>query len=208
VDEIRAGEHVFDFEFHKGGNNHGYSYFAVNVKNHRWPDLPKKYEYKLERLDAIKHETREILERWAWDDTQEQWWDWATDYAQQLHLGKVYSTGRSSGWLILHEYTLDAVRYLGDSYESSCKHCDNGWTEHAKGQCLFLPTRFLSCEESSLESLKTLQLFAKNIRESADYAPKDYLVNLRSRIDDAWADYQAAKKGKSDGVRSANSATT
>ena len=79
---------------------------AVNVKRFTYPDV---YDV-MDAFDCTEEAAQQAL-NWAFDSTQELFWQEAAQNLAEIHLiphfGRVqtYSAGRSAGWLIAHGLT-------------------------------------------------------------------------------------------------------
>ena len=124
----------FSIELQYHGQDHGYMvYAAANVKYPYGAKLPKKYDEWLERLRSKNSKKAEQLEQWAWENTAEWYWEQVKEEADNLGLCKVYSVGRSGGWLVLDDYTRERVAQLVESINDYRCVCGLHFMDHFTG---------------------------------------------------------------------------
>lgn len=145
-------ERLTDYCFRKG-------VLALNVKvyNYKLPDETKR------RLKALtKDQEYSVLEA-AEDRAREDFWNWAKERADELDLEKLYSDGRSGGWMILPSFTSYSLEVLQFDLENTCLYCDLDFGNHADGKCLYNAGTFTPDYASGLNTLDRLEQFSKDI---------------------------------------------
>lgn len=163
--------HTFEFYFH--GTHMGYHpRLAVCVKNYAPRD---RLEPFLEQLLDDHPDVKDRLELNAWENTQEEWWDWATGEAYKY---KIYSCGRSGGWLYFDKYDPERIEELADG-GNLCDDCGQGWEAHPTAEC----SRFVHAG-TELDTLKELEGLCKMFADSLKQVPAHLADSLRFLIED------------------------
>jgi len=194
--ELEVAGETFEFSLHNTGCG-GPCYAAACVKyQFSTLKLPKVYQHKLDRLIEKGEFAQNSLDDAVFESCQTDWWEWATDRVAELGLGKIYSAGRSGGWLILHDWPESRLEgLLGDP---ECHYCGLPYREHAAGnKCLYEPTWYKPIEDADIERLRTIHAFLQECEESVKtYVPVSMRDEYKYRIDEAWADHQQRRKEK------------
>lgn len=90
-----------DIEYHSDGS-YGTRHAAINVKVH-WFNKAQKLNTYYERIGIDYNEFSEIM-WYTFEGMAELFWEDANDQAKDFGFQKVYSEGRSGGWLVPYPY--------------------------------------------------------------------------------------------------------
>jgi hypothetical protein len=182
--EVTVAGESFRFETHRRG--YGYaSNIAVNVKVY---ELAKPWSEEARKaFNALPEKLQDQAVDLAWEDAQRDWWEEARDKARELGLGTVSSEGRSGGWLVLDDWTMDRVEEVaeevqlccackpgtsgreqcgepyekhrpGDLFESPwCENCGDTMLQHVRGYCPLVPGSTYAAHTYQSEQLDVLR---------------------------------------------------
>lgn len=134
------------------------SLLALNVK---------VYNYKLS--DDVKKSLKTVDDSVLYkaeDRAREDFWDWVADFADETFCEKVYSDGRSGGWLIIPKYTSSYLEQVIYDIERFCAHCEFSYEQHAGGKCLYDVTSFTADYSSGLDLLDKLEYFSGHVKKT------------------------------------------
>ena len=202
-------EFKIELDYHNSGNS-GPSYVATNVKCYHWENkLPKKYDAWLERLRGRDHKKAERLEQYAYENVHQRFWEDAAEQAADAGLGKIYSAGRSGGWLTLYDYPKGQIENLVDIVNSYKCVCGMHFMDHPRGKCLFNAQSFqfdddldspAAVERDVLEAVQLLYLIQQFLNDQTEWARKygsqEYVHELKFRIDEEMEECRAARATK------------
>ena len=200
---FHVGPINYSIDTHNSGMGHEL-FAAANVKLYHRGKLPQKYQKKLERLYAVKETTEGAFENWVWEAFQEHWWEQFKEDAEEQDLGKVYSAGRSGGWLVLDAFHRSRIEQLVEHAQISCWHCKKTFGFHAgkDHHCLFAATCFESADydettyseiEESAALLVKVATFLKKCEDNVrNFAPADFVYNQKFIIDNRGENYRAS----------------
>lgn len=182
----------------------GDRYAAANIRLENFGSLPKTYQRKLNRLYAVNWTNAQAVDQNVWEDFTESWWDRFRTDAVDEGLGKVYSAGRSGGWLVLNDYPESRLERLLELVRIPCQACDKTFSTHVglKCQCLFSSTSFTDPDDTDFDELQnaadTLVRVANFLKKCEDdvgeYSTPDYVHTLKYVIDGLWESYRESAK--------------
>jgi hypothetical protein len=198
--EVLVRGKTYRIDTHRSGYG-GPQYAAANVKLGSQPPLSKEHQEKYDAMTEdgwLLEATWDAYSQYARDDTVESWWEDAKERALKWKLGKVYSAGRSSGWLILDDYTSESLGILEENGRGSkCDHCNTYFDEHVKGKCLFVMHTYESHSPPDANVQFTLLCiirFLRNCERSVRlWAGAALVMNMEFQIDQLWEEYQGSK---------------
>jgi hypothetical protein len=197
TETFSAAGSEFEFDFY----GRHFDCVGVNVKAHQAYDykLPKGYKKKLETLQkesSVRDLENEYFS-WAWDGVGEQWWEQATEAAQDRDLGKIECVGSQGGYLIVKKFTREYVFDIITVLESECAHCEQPYAQHMRGKCLFDHSQFQSAEPEYLKQLERLKDYLEVMQRDAksDWIPESIAESMVFYIDRAWEERRNAKSG-------------
>lgn len=163
---------------------------SAYIKAHSYPDeddLSPEYKEKWDALVGEDDDMKYRLHAWAFESVQEYWWDWAKEEAESRGFGKVFSTGRQGGYLILPDWNEEKLNgYLNDIYEA-CANCQEHFDAHFRGKCLYQPARFYPKDKDALSTLVSLLRYIRMLELSLKtWVPLQYKDELENQIQWAW----------------------
>lgn len=195
--EVTLRGKTYKIETHREGYG-GPQYAAANIKLHTWPEPDSAHTEKLEQMqesDWLSEDRWRSEQNYAWEDAAAEWWEWSKQKAKDWGLGRVYSTGRQGGYIVLDAFPESRVVDLEDGARGDkCVHCRTYYVAHARGKCLYGPTMYeahMPPDRGSQASLLEVIRFLKQCERSVKlWAAANYTYQLEWRIDQLWEEYQ------------------
>ncbi len=161
---------------------------ALNVKVRRELQLSDVNELALKKLDGA---VRDRVYENATESLRDWWWASMEERAQSLFLGKIYSAGRSGGWLIF-PMTVSAMNDRIYETERLCKYCPYSFDDHVDGKCPFESTSFAPEHVDVPSLLERYKAFALMVKESLDTIDAAFDAEITFQLENLSADDAAS----------------
>ena len=164
--------------------------------------MSEEYKIKLKLLIDNGDIKESDFRAAVWEATQEIWW---ADIKERIRhdLGitqKVYSLGRSGGYLTLDRIRKDYVEDLVEACNSACVNCQRDNTQHPGGKCLYLFTAWKTADSAAWDTLIELEVCVDmvNAAMKKEYLHELLLAEAYAYLDYKWESYDTTRSSKID----------